>query len=293
MRSSATNSPESCLPLPESANGSPLPGQLGVGPWLDETCLLDMDNFMKMLAEVRSRGTRPDLVGSVISHCVARWLPELSGCEPNGGGAATPPGATGFAEAKAEGSMAAWMKKRFFVETLVRTLPSEKDAVPCGFLLRLLRVANMVDADAAHRAELEERVARQLDQASLRELMIPAFSHTCGTLLDVGLVLRLVRVFAGMDEAVKSGVAIVKVAKLVDGYLAEAAVDANLTLPEFEALAGALPGHARATDDGLYRAIDTYFRVSIDAFCWYTCTHYWLRTRDFAGASSTRVSTIG
>lgn len=91
--------------------------------------------------------------------------------------------------------------------------------------------------------------------------MIPSFSHTCGTLLDVELVIRLVKRFVNLDETAKSGAAMVKVAKLVDCYLAEAAMDAYLSLKEFAALAGAVPSHARATDDGLYRAIDTYLKV--------------------------------
>ena len=53
------------------------------------------------------------------------------------------------------------------------------------------------------------------------------------------------------------------VAKLVDSYLAEAAVDANLSFNDFVTLAAALPSHARATDDGLYRAIDTYLKVYV------------------------------
>lgn len=113
--------------------------------------------------------------------------------------------------------------------------------------------------------ELEARAAAQLDEASLKELMIPAFSHTCGTLLDVGLVLRLVQRFAGTDDggaAAKSGAALARVAKLVDSYLAEVALDAGLTIAEFEELASSLPAHARAMDDGLYRAIDTYIKVS-------------------------------
>ncbi|KAH1144933.1 hypothetical protein GLYMA_15G011600v4 [Glycine max] len=59
----------------------------------------------------------------------------------------------------------------------------------------------------------------------------------------------------------RDGAALLKVAKLVDCYLDEAAVDANLTLSEFITLAGALPSHARAAADGLYRAIDTYLKV--------------------------------
>jgi hypothetical protein len=68
--------------------------------------------------------------------------------------------------------------------------------------------------------------------------------------------------FVNLDEVAKSDAALIKVAKLVDSYLAEAAVDSNLNLAEFVALAGALPSHSRATDDGLYRAIDTYLKVS-------------------------------
>lgn len=121
----------------------------------------------------------------------------------------------------------------------------------------------MVGAEPAYRAELEKRVAWQLDQASLKEIMIPSFSHTCGTLLDVEMVMRLVQRFVNLEEGVvRSGAAVIKVAKLVDCYLAEAAVDLNLNLPEFVGLAGAIPGHARATDDDLYRAIDTYLKVS-------------------------------
>lgn len=104
-------------------------------------------------------------------------------------------------------------------------------------------------------------MANQLDQASLKVVMIPAFSPTCGTLLDVGLMVRLVRKFLA-SEAARSGVAMVKVAELVDACLAEAALDAGLAVAEFEQLATAMPSHARAADDGLYRAIDTYIKVS-------------------------------
>jgi hypothetical protein len=53
----------------------------------------------------------------------------------------------------------------------------------------------------------------------------------------------------------------IKVAKLVDTYLAEIAPDANLKLSKFLALAELLPDYARTVDDGLYRAIDIYLKV--------------------------------
>ncbi|EEE62525.1 hypothetical protein OsJ_17323 [Oryza sativa Japonica Group] len=51
------------------------------------------------------------------------------------------------------------------------------------------------------------------------------------------------------------------VARLVDAYLAEAALEAGLRPAEFEELARAVPAHARAADDGLYRAVDTYLKA--------------------------------
>lgn len=55
-----------------------------------------------------------------------------------------------------------------------------------------------------------------------------------------------------------------KVAKLMDSYLSEVARDSKLPLSKFQALAEALPEFSRITDDGLYRAIDTYLKVE---FC--------------------------
>ncbi|KAB5563954.1 hypothetical protein DKX38_004008 [Salix brachista] len=222
----------------------------------DDACILDMDYFVKNLAGIKAKGVLPDLIGPIIAHYASKWLPDLSGDHHP----STDNGLAYFAESP-KSVTTLWMKKRFFVETLVGILPPEKDSIPCNFLLRLLRIANMVGVESTYRAELEKRISWQLDQASLKELMIPSFSHTCGTLLDVELIIRLAGRFVNLDEVAKSGAALVKVAKLVDSYLAEASVDSNMNFSQFVALAGALPSHARATDDGLYRAIDTYFKA--------------------------------
>lgn len=229
----------------------------------NDASILDMDCFVKTISSIKAKGVRPDLVGSIIAHYASKWLPDLSGDNPAATGAGL--GEPGDHPDSPDSITAQWVKKCFFVETLVRILPPGKDSVPCNFLLRLLRTASMVGAEPGCQAELEQRVARQLDGASLKELMIPSFSHTCGTLLDVGLVTRLVKRFLAVDEAdaaARSGAGLAKVAKLVDGYLAEAALEPSLTMAEFMELAGALPSHARAMDDGLYRAIDTYLKVS-------------------------------
>lgn len=243
---------------PESSTISAKPPSTTAGEmdcsWFDNGCILDMDYFVKTIAGIKSKGVRPDLIGSIIAHYASTWLADLSGAVIN---------PDDPQPQQSESVTAFVMKKRFFVETLIGIIPPEKDSVPCNFLLRLLRAANMFRADRNYTAELEARISWQLDQASLKELMIPSFNHTCGTLLDVELVTRLVKKFAGLDnQGVKSGASLVKVAKLVDSYLIEAAMDGGLSLPEFISLAEALPNHARVIEDGLYRAIDTYLKVN-------------------------------
>ncbi|XP_008461063.1 root phototropism protein 3 [Cucumis melo] len=237
--------------------------------WFDDSTILDIDYFVKTLAGIKAKGVRSDLIGSIITHYASKWLPDLSdealnnhqGNNNNNGGVNLMNN-NSFQESP-ESVTNSWMKKRFFVETLVGVLPPERDLIPCNFLLRLLRTANMVGVEAPYKAELEKRITWQLDQASLKEVMIPSFSHTCGTVLDVELVIRLVKRFVSLEDGggVRSGAALVKVAKMVDCYLAEAAMDSNLGLTEFVELAGALPNHARGSDDGLYRAIDTYLKA--------------------------------
>ncbi|XP_006829676.2 coleoptile phototropism protein 1 [Amborella trichopoda] len=221
--------------------------QITVDPWFDDSSILDIDYFVKTIATVKSKDVRPDLVGSIITHYASKWLPELSGEK-----------LAGKNTGKSENFGSSQIKKRFFVETLASILPQEKDSVPCGFVFRLLRTAMAVGAEPSCRVELEQRAGSLLEHATLHDLMIPAFSHTSRTLLDLQVVLRVLTKFLSSEEG---GATIVKVAKLIDCYLAEAALDGNLTVMEFEGLAAALPSHARACEDGLYRAIDTYLKA--------------------------------
>ncbi|KAL2493413.1 Phototropic-responsive NPH3 family protein [Abeliophyllum distichum] len=104
--------------------------------WFDDACILDMDHFVKRLSSIKEKGVRPDLIGAIITHYASKWLPELSDDDAQK--------MIANADESPDSVTTSWMKKRFFVETLVGTLPPEKDSIPCNFLLRLLRVANMV-----------------------------------------------------------------------------------------------------------------------------------------------------
>jgi hypothetical protein len=265
----------------------------------DDSCVNDVDNFARTVAAVKSKAAscaRPDMLASVLSHYAAKWLPDVA--PPL---ASSPASSVSGRFLPPESPTATWLKKRLLLESLVAALPPDPpaagagggccaaaaavatdDGITCDFLLKLLRAGSMVGADAALLRDLEARAARRLDQATLGAVMIPAFGHAgrehanSALLLDVPLVLRLVRGFlkegaaAGASKA-SSGAAIIggggaaaaRVARLVDAYLAEAALEAGLRPAEFEELARAVPAHARPADDALYRAVDTYLKVHL------------------------------
>ncbi|KAK3140582.1 hypothetical protein QOZ80_5AG0402890 [Eleusine coracana subsp. coracana] len=248
----------------------------------DDSCVVnDVDAFARTIAAIRSKPATSDdnssSLVSVLSHYAARWLPDAATSSPSSGRFLLLP--------PPESPTATWLKKRLLLESLVAALPplddqanngdSDDDGITCDFLLRLLRAGIVAGADAALLGDLEARAARRLDRASLAAVMIPAFGLRHGhgggggggvaptssttTLLDVALVLRLVRGF--MRDGGGGAAAAARVARLVDAYLAEAALEAGLRPPEFEELARAVPAHARANDDGLYRAVDTYLKA--------------------------------
>jgi hypothetical protein len=294
MKQSPSQNPSPKTPSPrggaENARSAP-------EPWLvaaaaasasDDSCVNDVDSFARTVAAVKSKAAscaRPDMLASVLSHYAAKWLPDVAPpTSSSASGRFLPP----------ESPTATWLKKRLLLESLVAALPPDPpaggggggccvaaaaavadDGITCDFLLKLLRAGSMVGADAALLRDLEARAARRLDQATLGAVMIPAFGHggehAPALLLDVPLVLRLVRGFlkegggskAGGGAALVGGggAAAARVARLVDVYLAEAALEAGLRPAEFEELARAVPAHARPADDALYRAVDTYLKV--------------------------------
>uniref|UniRef100_A0ACD5YTD0 Uncharacterized protein n=1 Tax=Avena sativa TaxID=4498 RepID=A0ACD5YTD0_AVESA len=190
-------------------------------------------------------------------------------------------------------------EQRMVVESLISIIPPQRDSVSCGFLLRLLRLAIMLKVAPALVTELEKRVGMQLEQAALPDLLIPSVGRA-ETAYDVDLVQRLVEHFlvqelteqvsssspgrggepeyysssaasaarmppagaASASASASSGLnAKARVARLLDSYLSEVSRDRNLSLTKFQVLAESLPESARACDDGLYRAVDSYLKA--------------------------------
>ncbi|GAB4829680.1 hypothetical protein Ancab_019334 [Ancistrocladus abbreviatus] len=101
---------------------------------------------------------------------------------------------------------------------------------------------------------------------------------------DADVILRILSIFLNLDEdedddnnqlkdesemmydldspnSLKQS-SIVKVSKLLDNYLAEVALDLNLTASRFIAFAELLPDHARLVTNGLYRAVDIFLKFT-------------------------------
>ncbi|XP_024367868.1 root phototropism protein 3 [Physcomitrium patens] len=310
--SSAGESPNLSPPSEGSAKSSTSSKGPSQDWWFSDVAELSLKAFKVVMNAIKAKGMRHDMMGSAIFFYAHRWLPSLSALDnlvspllresplmkdkknkvstscKSENSYVEGPGASFMNDAN--GDVAPQVFEREILEEIVGILPSQKDTVPVSCLLRLLRVAIMVDVSAGCRKELEKRSGTQLDQATLSDLLIPSCASQSDLVYDVGTIHRCLDHFLVQDHIQissqkevpmsssrdKNGdmyctshlrppvgphTAKIKVAKLIDSYLAELARDSNLTFSKFQALAEALPEFSRITDDGLYRAIDTYLKA--------------------------------
>ncbi|KAG0456546.1 hypothetical protein HPP92_024334 [Vanilla planifolia] len=205
--------------------------------WIEDLSILRVDFYQRVIEAMKCRGVRPESIGASLVHFAEKYFKK----EPNIWNILIDPKVEPVSNSFA-------CEGRLVIESIVSLLPAEKHAVQIGFLFGLLRSAMMFDCTMSCRLTLERRVGSQLEMATLDDLLIPSFQHAGDTLFDVDTVHRILS-------------SLVKVANLVDNYLAEIAPDANLKLANFIAIVDTLPGFARATDDGLYRAVDIYLKA--------------------------------
>ncbi|KAK9060309.1 hypothetical protein SSX86_021013 [Deinandra increscens subsp. villosa] len=243
--------------------------------WCEDVSVLRIDHFVRVISAIKVKGIKHELVGSAIVHYATKLLPGMIN-----------EGSCGSVEDRGNGELRAedhsspkGKHQRAIIECLISIIPPQTESVSCGFLLRLLRMANLVHVSPALVTELEKRVGMQLEKATLVDLLIPSYDRS-ETKYDVDLVQRLLEHFLIHEQMEYSSPernptternegdrrsdesnAKTIVARLVDSYLAEVSRDKNLSLTSFQVLAEALPESARTCDDGLYRAIDSYLKV--------------------------------
>uniref|UniRef100_A0A6M2F1H5 NPH3 domain-containing protein n=1 Tax=Populus davidiana TaxID=266767 RepID=A0A6M2F1H5_9ROSI len=261
------------------------------GWWAEDMAELGIDLYWRTMLAVKSGGKMPsNLIGEALKIYAVRWLPNISRARNVNKQVAS--------DSDSDSTNEITSKHRVLLESIVSLLPAEKGAVSCSFLLKLLKAATILNASSSSKMELARRVALQMEEATVRDLLIPSISYANSTVYDVDLVITILEQFMlqgqspptspprsklgferrrsrsaenidlEFQESRRSSSAShsskLKVAKLVDGYLQEIARDANLPLSKFIALAEAIPDFSRLDHDDLYRAIDTYLKAHPD-----------------------------
>ncbi|KAE8719306.1 BTB/POZ domain-containing protein [Hibiscus syriacus] len=224
--------------------------------WAEDMAELGIDLYWRTMIAIKSGGKVPSsLIGEALQMYASRWLPSVSRKVKANWGRTS--------DSDSDDDVSS--KHGLLLETIVSLLPSEKGAVSCSFLLKLLKAANVLDASSNSKMELARRVALQLEEARS--------PPTSPLRSKVGLERRRrSRSAENIDfeflESRRSSSAShcskLKVAKIMDGYLQEIARDSNIPLSKFIAIAERIPDFSRPDHDDLYRAIDIYLKAHPD-----------------------------
>lgn len=227
--------------------------------WVEDLCELQIDLFKRVITTIRAKGRMPaDVIGESLKAYALKRLPV-------------------FSKSALQGSDL--LKYRYLVDTITCLLPTEKSSVPFGFLMKLLQASIMLECDEMGRRMLMQKIAQQLDEVTVADLKIRSAAGE-SALCNVDVVYELVEQFTMQERSTQtdcpddhefrelypgfiSDASKTKVARLVDGYLAEAAKDASLPLSKFVDLAEMVSSFPRSSHDGIYRAIDMYLKVCL------------------------------
>lgn len=244
--------------------------------WYEDVSVLNLPLFKCVIGSMEEKGLRTETIAGALMYYAKKLIPGLNRRQEGGGRVIQGPDST-------HSIVLSEAEQLFLLETIESLLPLEEGVISTSFLFGLLKIAILLNASMACRANLEKRIGAQLEQATLDDILIPSYSHALETLYDVDCVQRIVEHFLGFEKALLMGgdaygdinsnqaqlivaspstvSSLRMVAKLLDAYLGEIAPDLNLKPAKFQALAEALPHYARGLDDGLYRAIDIFIKA--------------------------------
>ncbi|XP_009379151.2 LOW QUALITY PROTEIN: BTB/POZ domain-containing protein At5g66560 [Pyrus x bretschneideri] len=244
--------------------------------WLEDLVVLSLPLFKRLISAMKSGDLSLEMVETCLMHYAKKYIPGIS--RTNRKPSSSSSGVAAATTAAASSGLASESQQRELLETIISNLPLEKSSRPSTatrFLFGLLRTANILNASDTCKAALEKKIALQLHQATLDDLLIPSYSYLNETLYDVDCIERILGYFLnGLDQGNTVGIedddgsaaavrspSLMLVGKLIDEFLSEIASDANLKPDRFYNLAISLPDQARLFDDGLYRAVDVYLKA--------------------------------
>ncbi|KAF8089875.1 hypothetical protein N665_0495s0023 [Sinapis alba] len=150
--------------------------------------------------------------------------------------------------------------KRQVLEAVERLLPHQRGAISCGFLFKSLKESMFLDACSDCRKGFEDRIRRQLDMATSKDLMI-LLPNKVGGAYDINLLKTILKSFYS-NYNVSDVSRFVSVARMLEEFLLDAAAsDAGLSVETFKAL-GEITVAASCDvlrySDEIYRAVDVY-----------------------------------
>ncbi|KZV24972.1 hypothetical protein F511_01942 [Dorcoceras hygrometricum] len=224
--------------------------------WVEDLCELHIDLYKRVLTVINAKGRISAAgIGESLKAYVLRMVP-------------------GFSKGVIKGGDT--LKYRYLVDTIIWLLPSEKNSVSCSFLLKLLDMSIELNCGETGRHQLMQKIACQLEEASVADFLACSPSGQ-PTPYDISVVHQLVEKFIMLEQSSQSHFARdhefpetctgcnsdaskMKVARLVDGYMAEAAKDSSLSLSRFANLFEIVSSFPRSTHDGIYRAIDIFMK---------------------------------
>ncbi|KAJ4970765.1 hypothetical protein NE237_003864 [Protea cynaroides] len=231
--------------------------------WFEDVSYLSVPLFERLIQTMIARGMRPENLVGAIMYYARKYLPGLGRWQKGQSGKARTVASLSFTPVAVD--------QRVLLESIEKLLPEKKGKSFCHFLLKLLRVAMILDVSEPCKDSLERRVGMQLDLATLDDLLIPNYSGS-DTLYNTDCVERIIQHFLSESsvtpfspssfdqETSPSSGPLKTVAKLIDSYIAEVAADVNLKPEKLRSLLEALPDSSRSLHDGLYRALDIYFK---------------------------------
>ncbi|KAJ0236531.1 BTB/POZ domain-containing protein NPY3 [Hirschfeldia incana] len=221
--------------------------------WVEDLAELSIDLYKRVISTIRRKGgVSGEVIGEALEVYAAKRIQQDDDYDEEG--------------------------QRSLLETLISLMPSEKQSVSCGFLIKLLKLSISLECGGEEeRKELSRRIGEKLEEANVDDLLIRASSEEGSeTVYDVDIVETLIDEFITRTERreellgcsdVEQGSVFVSdssravVAKLIDGYLAEISrIEPNLSTSKFIAVAEKVSCFPRSSHDGLYRAIDMFLK---------------------------------
>ncbi|KAL7618346.1 hypothetical protein Lser_V15G03221 [Lactuca serriola] len=151
--------------------------------------------------------------------------------------------------------------RRDTIETIEKLFPHDRGVVPCELLSELLQYAIILEANSDCRDGFELRIGKQLDLATVHDLLIPSQGYSKEEKYDTECVRRIMKHFYNNFTGEDNRAGLEIVADLVEDFLGEVANDVDLKKDSFISLAELSIAASEGTQrnsDGIYRAIDIY-----------------------------------